>query len=1698
MNSSVRAALAAIVFAFAAWAQSPAMQTKADRGFYPNGSFSPSEFDTINNVNGNMIGRIPITTLGPGRGGSQFSLNLVYNSALLDTTPALASGTLGSFFKQNLEASLYGGWQLAYQYGLIYEARPTGGAPTICDGSNEAAWLTHKLYLKTPDGGLKTLRLQGYLDLGGDGYYGVGPNKQISGCSGGPTAPGGDLIYTTIDGSYLRVEISYNSNNIMGGCSIPINNENYWKCRLWSVSLPDGSQVRGYGERSFTSVDRNGNEIYFSSYLNGANVVHLIEDQTGRFIEIEKQTNKDVVRKLGYNQQTLAWEIDYQTIQAVNGPRDYTCAGGSTTVEQDRICTIPELNFNVVSKVSFPTQTVNGQNYFFEFAYKTRDIHGWGELSEVKFPRRDNVSYNSRAVLKFDYLWDDYQPTPGVGGRRDFTRKLENPVKKRTLNYWRGEVNSESSLPEKRTNEFWDYSFTDTSSTITLPDGQTQSASFYDASIPWQWNRGLVYAETMPLGRSVSRTWKRNPPYGPTASQAAANAYVWSESQSIGAGKTVTRSFRVDRNGNQLEVQEGDWIASILRRTKSVYLNGTTVAPENESAPASDEANGYWRQGPRKNVRAAKRIRLEDSAGITRSLREMDYDATWNVTQARSWDSSKPMAGSAPGEPSNAADSILNVNNAVLQSTSFTENNVFQMGNPLTETDPNGSVRTLSYGNISGCSPTQPSVSNLFPTTRVEGSNASIIARTFNLTYDCNTGVVKSEADANNGVSTTRDYDAFGRLTRITAPNGHRTEMVYLDGNNRTAEYRDVKTIGDQASKTIRHYDDLGRVFLEANSAEVDRTGSLAQPSLENLNNGVLVERLYAPPCRSAGANCDAFRYEAVSTPRRKTTDANWQEPEGWTRTKFDSLGRPIEVKHYSTGALPFPWATSDNPNVSGVESTSYNADVTTSTDANLKTRSSRVDGFGRLVEVIEAPGVANFGFSTTYSYDVNDNLVGVAQGSRNRQFFYTSLNRLRQTVNPESGTIDYTYDNAGNLKTRSDSRAGMTVSSYDALGRPTGKTFSGSPATPTVGFVYDSCPYGKGRLCEVTTTKTVTSEDNEQTSVLLEYDNMGRVEKRTQKIGSGAGEVTRATTQSYVLNGLVNDIEYPTSTVAVPRRVSYEYWPNGQVKGVWQGAVGTGSSYIAVDGYWGSGAERKSTLGNGVVEATTLNERMQMTGRSWTQGGTTLLGLGLAWGTSQNNGNLVTQTMTGVRSGATFNFQQDYEYDALNRLQLVKDNGVVNCGSASWRQKYIYDRYGNRALRQGSCPGAQLEGQVWVDSDSASAVESQFPDNRLPDGVGQPARHDGSGNVVRAAGNVYVYDAENRLVKATAGGFDYYYRYNGEGKRVAVDKKNGTTIVETRLFHYGAGGELLAETAGTLPAAWDRKYVGVDHLGSTRLVMKASGTGEGLVDSRHDYFPFGEEVPERGVSYGDAALKVKFTGKERDGETGLDYFGARYMSATMGRWTSPDEFFGGPSDPVGTTPAAKIRPLPFADIHNPQSINKYGYVLGNPVRYTDPDGHCVSGWDTLLCLAAGGFIAHKVIELIEARNLLNEAALFDEYYAALLNRAANVCALGSSECAAAIEAARRAQRSRHQKTVKAAIATAGIPGTVLGGPLTTGKVDTAVAGLVEPVMLNFQSSMNAQIDKNRKDSKNAKEEVRPKSPSEPLCLKSRDGKCIP
>jgi len=135
------------------------------------------------------------------------------------------------------------------------------------------------------------------------------------------------------------------------------------------------------------------------------------------------------------------------------------------------------------------------------------------------------------------------------------------------------------------------------------------------------------------------------------------------------------------------------------------------------------------------------------------------------------------------------------------------------------------------------------------------------------------------------------------------------------------------------------------------------------------------------------------------------------------------------------------------------------------------------------------------------------------------------------------------------------------------------------------------------------------------------------------------------------------------------------------------------------------------------------------------------------------------------------------------------------------------------------------------------------------------------------------------------------------------------------------------------------------DQLGTPRMVLDQTGSLAAM--KRHDYLPFGEELfapssgrtATQGYASGDG-VRQQFTSKERDNETGLDYFLARYYSSMQGRFTGVD-----PQNIVfekehGRNAQERSRILQ-SYLVQPQNWNRYAYTRNNPLAYTDPNGRC-------------------------------------------------------------------------------------------------------------------------------------------------------------
>ena len=172
-----------------------------------------------------------------------------------------------------------------------------------------------------------------------------------------------------------------------------------------------------------------------------------------------------------------------------------------------------------------------------------------------------------------------------------------------------------------------------------------------------------------------------------------------------------------------------------------------------------------------------------------------------------------------------------------------------------------------------------------------------------------------------------------------------------------------------------------------------------------------------------------------------------------------------------------------------------------------------------------------------------------------------------------------------------------------------------------------------------------------------------------------------------------------------------------------------------------------------------------------------------------------------------------------------------------------------------------------------------------------------------------YWYDANGNAERRVNFGLDVNYTYDAENRSLRTDgSKVNFDDIEVSQFkkYYYAGGQRLAmRDANNLFMLFG------DHLGSTSLTVDAGGvkTGEML------YKPWGETRYSNGAT----PTSYRYTGQREDATIGLYFYNARYYDPALGRFTQPDTIVPEPG--------------------NPQSLNRYAYVLNNPLKYIDPSG---------------------------------------------------------------------------------------------------------------------------------------------------------------
>jgi RHS repeat-associated protein len=887
------------------------------------------------------------------------------------------------------------------------------------------------------------------------------------------------------------------------------------------------------------------------------------------------------------------------------------------------------------------------------------------------------------------------------------------------------------------------------------------------------------------------------------------------------------------------------------------------------------------------------------------------YDSAGNIAKKTTYayDETTPPPMTLPGHTTIASGARGNPTTVTAQvnssgATVTTKYAYDDAGQVTSVTDPNGNVTTYGYDAATDAYRTK--------ITRPKTGTASHIS-TFG--YGPNSGLVTSAYDENNQLAS-YVYDAMYRPSSITYP----------DGGQDTFSYSTSPT-----SKTTNVLQQSGTWITS-----LEQLDGYGRPSQAQLTTDPQGTDYTVTTYDSLGRKSSVYNPTRCNPPTANCGETTW----GITTYTYDALNRT------TAAAVPDASVTSTVYDLSKTDSLGRASSCTTATDEAGNARESCVDGLGRLTSVWEAPSSLNY--ETDYTYDALNNLTSVTQkgGSTNsanwrtRTFQYNFLGLLTSASNPESGVVAYAYDGNGNLITKTAPKPNQTGSAtvtttynYDALNRLTKRSYNDN-STPTAQFGYDGvaltgCTKNPPAIvADSAPIGNSTSMCDGSGATSWSHDKMGRVVQEGRFIGA----MTPAKLINYGYN-LDGSLQYLTTPPL--KTIVYTYNGAGRatkgIDSIDNINFATGATYSP------GGALTAMTMGPaagfaGIVTSNAFNNRLQpillsagVAGQNPVFSECFDFHLGVAVNTApcsfgasnpkNDNGNVyqIVNNRDTTRS-------QSFTYDALNRIYTGQSSGT------QWGEAFTIDAWGNLTNEAPVANKTSHEGL------SASAGTN----NQLA-GFG----YDAPGNMTSNGSTSYVYDAENRLTWTSG----YKYVYDGNGERVEkCVAATSTTACPTSgangtLYWKGTGSDTLDESDlsgnpqeeyvffnGQRIARRDVTATGAtiavhyyfsDHLGSHGVVENATASA---CEQDIDYYPYG------GVEHDYCATQVpqhyKFTGQERDAESGLDYFEARHFTSSLGRFMVPD-----PAGILAADPAA------------PQSWNLYAYVLNNPLNAIDPFG---------------------------------------------------------------------------------------------------------------------------------------------------------------
>jgi RHS repeat-associated protein len=939
-----------------------------------------------------------------------------------------------------------------------------------------------------------------------------------------------------------------------------------------------------------------------------------------------------------------------------------------------------------------------------------------------------------------------------------------------------------------------------------------------------------------------------------------------------------------DSFGMPTEVDEYGYSNNLLRKTVTAYDVLNALAAGQNCKP---NTAGYV------CFERPSEVQVYNEAGgeVLNSQTQYGYSNTVTTTTGT------PQHTTVSGDRGNLTTVTLCLNSSCTSKLNKTFA-YYDTGNISQATDANGAVTAYTYA----------ACGNSYLTSVSEPLNLS---RSMSWDSGCAGGVQASVTDENS--QTTNFYYTdpnYWRLTSTTDP-GATTSISYCTASCPGA-------FGTESNLTFNN-----------NSSTYD-----FRTTLDGLGRVHVSQRKNGPSVGtydSVETDYDAEgRIDRVTMPYNGTAGETDSSAPA-TTTTYDGANRPLTITDGGGGTVSYSYNERDVLKTVGPAPSGE----------NTKNWQYEYDGLGHLMEVCEITTTLGGygtcsetnpqnGFYTTYGTDAIGDLTSTSQNAQttspqNRNYAYDLLGRMTSETNPESGTASYTYDtdatcgtSGGDLVKKVDAIGNVSCYSYDALHRVTGITYSGPNAGYPRYFVYDAAtvdgvamPNAKGRLARACTSGTGSCGGTLASDLGFGYSTRGEpTDTYTWNTYSGGWyHANEAYRSEYGLPYQLN--LYANSGAQLIPTITYGADSEGRVNSV---SAASGQNPVTNVTY---GCETLiSGVSYGSGDSDTFNcdtNTGRMTQYKFNVGSQAMTG-NLTWNA---NGTLQQVAITDPFNSADTQ-TCTYGYDDLARLA-----SDACAGGSTWNQSFSVGALGNLS-------------QVANGGGATSFVPTWNPaTNRVQSVGGQNFTYDADGNLlstgIGVGTNTYTWNAYGRMLGDTPyGGSSISAQYDALGRMALNYTGSGCSGSTCTTFVYGPSGEKLALMNGQtlvygrvgLPGGGLAlygsgmnlaRYWHADWQGTMRLLTNSNQT----FYHSAGYAPYGETYASSGNSF-----VPDFAGLLGDTSSELDDALYREYNSTEGRWMSPD--------PAG---------LAAVDLTNPQSLNRYAYVMNNPTTLIDPWG---------------------------------------------------------------------------------------------------------------------------------------------------------------